>query len=34
VEKGLQAYENIIKEQKQRRLEKLAFELNRELVPA
>ena len=34
VEKGLQAYENILKEQKQRRLEKLALELNMELVPA
>jgi transposase len=34
VEKGLQAYENILKEQKQRRLEKLAIELNMELVPA
>jgi hypothetical protein len=34
VEKGLQVYENILKEQKQRRLEKLALELNMELVPA
>lgn len=34
VEKGLQAYENILKEQKQRRLEKLALELNVSLVPA
>lgn len=34
VEQGLQAYENIIKEQKQRRLEKLAFELNMQIVPA
>jgi transposase len=34
VEKGLQVYENILKEQKQRRLEKLARELNMELVPA
>ena len=34
VEKGLQAYENILKEQKKRRLEKLALELNMELVPA
>ncbi|HEY8928931.1 MAG TPA: IS110 family transposase [Mucilaginibacter sp.] len=33
VEKGLQAYENILKEQKQRRLEKLALELNIGLVP-
>lgn len=33
VENGLQAYENILKEQKERRLVKLAFELNRELVP-
>ena len=34
VEKGLQAYENILKQQKKRRLEKLALELNMELVPA
>lgn len=34
VEKGLQVYENILKEQKQRRLERLALELNMELVPA
>jgi transposase len=34
VEKGLEAYEAILKEQKKRRLEKLAFELNMELVPA
>jgi transposase len=34
VEKGLHAYENILKEQKQRRLEKLALELNMELIPA
>jgi hypothetical protein len=34
VEKGLEAYQTILKEQKQRRLEKLAFELNMELVPA
>jgi len=33
VEKGLQGYESIIKQQKQRRLEKLALELNMELVP-
>lgn len=33
VEKGLQAYENVLKQQKKRRLEKLAFELNMELVP-
>ena len=33
VEKGMEAYENILKEQKQRRLQKLAFELNMELVP-
>lgn len=34
VEKGLEAYEAILKEQKKRRLEKLAFEFNMELVPA
>jgi transposase len=34
VEKGLQAYEDILKQQKKRRLEKLALELNMELVPA
>jgi len=34
VERGMEAYENILKEQKQRRLEKLAFELNMNLVPA
>lgn len=34
VEKGLEAYDAILKEQKKRRLEKLAFELNMELVPA
>lgn len=34
VERGMEAYENILKEQKQRRLEKLAFELNINLVPA
>lgn len=34
VEKGLEVYEAILKEQKKRRLEKLAFELNMELVPA
>jgi transposase len=33
VEKGLEVYEAILKEQKKRRLEKLAFELNMELVP-
>jgi hypothetical protein len=33
VEKGMEAYENILKEQKQRRLQKLAFEFNMELVP-
>jgi transposase len=33
VEKGMEAYENMLKEQKKRRLEKLAFELNMELVP-
>jgi transposase len=34
VEKGLEVYEAILKEQKKRRLEKLALELNMELVPA
>jgi transposase len=34
VERGMEAYENILKEQKQRRLEKLALELNMGLVPA
>lgn len=34
VERGMEAYENILKEQKQRRLEKLAFELNMNLIPA
>lgn len=34
VEKGMEAYENILKQQKKRRLEKLALELNMELVPA
>jgi transposase len=34
VEKGMQAYENILKEQKKRRLEKLALELNMNLVHA
>jgi transposase len=34
VEKGLEVYEAILKEQKKKRLEKLAFELNMELVPA
>jgi hypothetical protein len=29
----LEVYEAILKEQKKRRLEKLAFELNMELVP-
>jgi transposase len=33
VEKGLQAYELILNQQKQRRLEKLALELNMSLVP-
>jgi transposase len=33
VEKGMEAYENILKQQKQRRLEKLALELNMNLVP-
>jgi transposase len=34
VERGMEAYENILKEQKKRRLEKLALELNIGLVPA
>jgi transposase len=34
VERGMEAYQNILKEQKQRRLEKLALELNMGLVPA
>ena len=34
VEKGMQAYENSLKQQKKRHLEKLALELNMNLVPA
>jgi transposase len=34
IEKGLEAYEDILKDQKQRRLVKLALELNMNLVPA
>ena len=34
VEKGMQAYENILNQQKKKRLEKLALELNMSLVPA
>lgn len=34
VERGIDAYKNIIIQQKKRRLEKLALELNMELVPA
>ena len=34
VEKGMEAYENILNDQKKRRLEKLALELNMNLVPA
>jgi len=34
VEKGMKAYENMLKQQKKRHLEKMAFELNMELVPA
>ncbi len=34
VEKSMQAYENILNQQKKKRLEKLAFELNMSLVPA
>jgi len=33
VEKGMEAYENILNEQKKRQLEKLALELNMNLVP-
>jgi len=34
VEKGMDAYQNILQEQKKRRLEKLALELNMNLMPA
>ena len=33
VEKGLEAYESLVKEQKQKHLQKLALELNVQLVP-
>jgi transposase len=33
VEKGIEAYDNILKEQKQKHLQKLAIEFNMELVP-
>lgn len=34
VEKGMEAYQNILIQQKKRHLEKLAFEMNMELIPA